>query len=231
MLITRILPAGVRVAECFGDEPTPVPHLGSAEAHAAARMSGGRRREFLTTRACARRALADLGVPPAPVPVGPDRAPQWPIGVVGSLTHCRGYRAAAVAAADQVASVGIDAEPARPLPASVLPRITSAGERAALRGARPIQEPLDRALFSAKESVFKAWYPVTRRYLAFGEAEVTFERPGEFVVRLLVAAPADWPDILRGRYVVGHDLVLTAVVVPRAEAGTALAVAPPAGRR
>ncbi|MGW7821409.1 4'-phosphopantetheinyl transferase family protein [Streptomyces puniciscabiei] len=56
-----------------------------------------RRREFATARVCARRALQALGLPPAPIPPGSNGAPQWPAGVVGSITHRRRYCAAAVA--------------------------------------------------------------------------------------------------------------------------------------
>ncbi|HEY3692789.1 MAG TPA: hypothetical protein VGL46_21300 [Pseudonocardiaceae bacterium] len=47
---------------------------------------------------------------------GERRKPVWPPGVVGSLTHCTGYRAAAVAHRRGVLTVGIDAEPHEPLP-------------------------------------------------------------------------------------------------------------------
>lgn len=75
-----------------------------------------RQREFATARSCARTALARLGVPPVPVLASPRGAPRWPAGVVGSITHCDGYRAAAVAYTRDVVSLGIDAEPDEPLP-------------------------------------------------------------------------------------------------------------------
>ena len=74
-------------------------------------------------RTCARIALGRLGLPPAPLLSGPKREPLWPDGVVGSITHCDGYRAVAVARADQLASIGIDAEPHAELPAGILARI------------------------------------------------------------------------------------------------------------
>ncbi|MER6333644.1 hypothetical protein ABT298_30840, partial [Streptomyces sp. NPDC001034] len=82
--------------------------------------SDERRREFATVRMCARTAPARLWV--APVPVVPRggvetrarHAPSWPDGIVGGMTRCRGYRAAAVLRDDVLASLGIDGEPHTP---------------------------------------------------------------------------------------------------------------------
>nr|WP_284287855.1 hypothetical protein [Angustibacter aerolatus] len=73
----------------------------------------------------ARQALRSLGVAPAPLPRGERGAPAWPLGVVGSITHCDGYRGAAVAAATECAAVGVDAEPAAPLPDGVLATVAT----------------------------------------------------------------------------------------------------------
>src|SRR4051812_37543143 len=99
-LLAGLLPAGVAVAESFGDEPEADLH--PEEAAAVAGAAERRRREFAAVRACARTALAALGVPPVAVP--PDvaaeqawarRAPGWPEGGTGGMTHCDGDRAAA----------------------------------------------------------------------------------------------------------------------------------------
>ena len=100
-----------------------------------ARAVDRRRAEFTTVRTCARIALGRLGLPPAPLLTGSKREPLWPAGVVGSITHCDGYRAAAVARASEVAAIGIDAEPHDPLPDGILDRVTLPAERAHL--ARP----------------------------------------------------------------------------------------------
>ncbi|MER6952345.1 hypothetical protein [Streptomyces sp. NPDC000618] len=93
------------------------------------------------------------------------RAPQWPVGVVGSMTHCSGYRAAAVVArADRLHSVGSDAEESAPLPGDlldlldlvVLPTERDLVERL---GAQSDAVPWDRSLFSCQDAVHKAWFP------------------------------------------------------------------------
>ncbi|WP_018680524.1 4'-phosphopantetheinyl transferase family protein [Actinokineospora enzanensis] len=210
MLITQLVPAAVRAVEWFGDRPDATVFPGE-DGHLR-RGDSARRREFATTRACAREALAGLGVRPGPIPVGADRSPGWPAGVVGSLTHCACYRAAAVANSRAVRSVGIDAEPAHPLPRRVLERVTTQAERAAL----PADiHPLDRVLFSAKETLFKAWYPITRRYLGFLDATVEIRPPHRFLARILVDdCPTSLRGLLTGRYIVERGLVITALTVP-----------------
>ena len=184
----------------------------------------GRRHQFAAGRHCARRALARLGFPPEPLLSGADRAPRWPDGVVGSITHCEGYAAAAVARRGDVAALGIDAEPHRPLPEGVLRLVAGDCERRWLASADgPIE--WDRLLFSAKESVFKAWFPLARRWLGFKDAVVTFAPDkGRFRAELRVPGPAiDGAALsaLDGRFAVGDGLALTAVVVPRGPAGPA----------
>ena len=89
---------------------------------------------------------------------GAKREPLWPAGVVGSITHCDGYRAAAVARATDLATVGIDAEPHEPLPDGVLAAIALPAEppRAA-RARRPTRGSTGTGCSSAPRS------PSTRR--------------------------------------------------------------------
>ncbi|MBU8859849.1 MULTISPECIES: 4'-phosphopantetheinyl transferase superfamily protein [unclassified Micromonospora] len=217
-MIEVLLPAGTPAVEAFTDVPDEAPYPG--EEDLVARAVAARRQEFVTARRCAREALACLGYAPAPIRPGPRREPVWPDGVVGSITHCTGYRAAAVAPAGALAGLGIDAEPHEPLPDGVAGVVLTAGEPdrlAALRAADPATH-WDRLLFSAKESVYKAWYPLTGRWLGFEEAELTFDRSGRFTARILVdgtrtdGGPA--LDVLDGRWLVAGGLLLTAVVVP-----------------
>src|SRR5258708_33184115 len=108
-MIERILPSWVAAVESFGDDPAAV--LFPQERAAIARASESRRREFATARACARAAMTRLGLSEVAVLPGSRGAPQWPEGVTGSITHCAGYRAAAVALTRDVVSLGVGAEP------------------------------------------------------------------------------------------------------------------------
>ena len=108
--------------------------------------------------------------------------------MVGSITHTTSFRAAAVAPRSLVASIGIDAEPNEPLPDGVEDVVTVPGEPemlAALARAFPATH-WGRVLFSAKESIYKAWYPLTGRWLGFEDARLTIDPAGMFAARLLI---------------------------------------------
>jgi 4'-phosphopantetheinyl transferase EntD len=179
-----------------------------------------RRREFITARACARQALAQLGLPPCAIATGERGQPLWPEGVLGSITHCAGYRACALARSPQLAGVGIDAEPHAPLPEGVLDEVARAEERPRLTQLARAEPAVhwDRLLFSAKEAVYKVWFPLAACWLGFEDAALTFDRAGRtFKAHLL----KPWPDgcpalpgVLEGRWLVREDLVLSAIALP-----------------
>jgi 4'-phosphopantetheinyl transferase EntD len=190
--------------------------LPRAERRAVAGAVLQRRREFATARHCARQALAALGAPAVPLPPDPDRLPKWPAGVVGSLTHCAGYRGAAVAWRHEVHAVGIDAEPHAPLPAGVAGLVLTEDERSALTGPKAGDLHLDRLAFCAKEAVYKAWFPLTRRWLEFTDVALTVRLDGTFLARVLVPdARAGDVDLgmVAGRWTVARGLVLAAVEI------------------
>lgn len=220
-VIEQILPGGVASAESFADPPDAV--VFSEEAAIVAKAVDERRREFTTARSCARRALTSLGMAPAPILPGERGAPQWPPGIVGSITHCTGYRAAAVARIRDMLTIGVDAEPNEVLPDGVLEVVSLAGERARLRDLAAAAPGVcwDRLLFSAKESVYKAWFPLTARWLGFEEAVITFDpADGTFAARLLVPGPQlDGRPLtgFAGRWLARDGLVLTAIAVPRGQ--------------
>lgn len=218
-LIECILPGPVAAAEAFEDDPGV--SLFPDEHAVVTRAAETRRCEFITARMCAHKALAKLGVPPVPVIPGPQGAPRWPAGVVGSITHCDGYRAAAVARAAEVMSLGIDAEPNESLPEGGMLRTIARAEERMRLSDLAIRMPgicWDRLLFSAKESVYKAWFPLVQRWLGFESADVVFDvAEGTFAARLLVPGPlvAGAPlTSMAGRWMSGQGLLLTAVVIP-----------------
>jgi len=218
-VIGDILPRQVVVEEAFEDLPDVM--LFPAEQAVIANAVAKRRQEFATVRACARAALARLGVPPAPIVPGVRGAPQWPPGVVGSMTHCAGYRASAVARERDVLTIGVDAEPHDKLPHGVLEAVTSRDEQlrvAALAAERP-EVCWDRMLFSAKESVYKAWFPLTQRWLGFEDAIVDVDGAAQtFTARLLVDGPVVNGAALsgfKGRWLVRDGLIATTIAIPR----------------
>lgn len=231
-MIAEVLPAGVESAELFHD-PDEL-GLFPAEAEQIARAIDKRKREYAGARRCAREAMGRLGLEPTAILKGEDGAPQWPRGVVGSMTHTDGYRAAAVGFSMRLRSVGIDAEQHAPLPSDgVLKSVSLPAERDWLDavGSGENSGPAageggvhwDRLLFSAKESTYKAWHPLTGRWLGFEDAHITFslgaEGPspsGVFRSRLLVPGHTrDGGELAEfaGRWLVRGGLVVTAIVV------------------
>ena len=140
---------------------------------------------------------------------------------MGSIAHCAGYCAAAVARAQDLVTIGLDAEPNAPLPGGVLELISQPAERARLRelAAASPGTGWDRLLFCAKEAVYKAWFPLTGRWLGFADADITIDATdGTFSARLLVPAPvlngAPLAGGFTGRWLASDDLILTAIAVP-----------------
>lgn len=180
-----------------------------------------RQREFAAVRRCARTAVARLGRSPAPIMSDEGGAPSWPSGIVGTMTHCAGYAAAALARADEVASLGADAEPHGPLPDGVVDLISLPRERTQLVRLADRNPGLhcDCLLFSAKEAVYKTWFPLMRCWLGFEQAEIEFDPERQtFCARLLIPGPVVNGfryDRFAGRWTVADGLLVTAIVLPR----------------
>ena len=206
IVIADLLPPAVAAAESIGPGPAPGPGLVPAE-QALVRTAGPRRRaEFTAGRACARAALAGLGLPAAPVLAGRAGEPRWPAGVTGSITHCAGYRACAVARTTDVAALGIDAEPDARLPAGLIESVAGPAERAwlARQAATAPAVCWDRLLFSAKEAVGKLWYPLTGHWPGFGQLAVFPDPAGTFDAQVAGSR-------LTGRWLARGGLIVTAV--------------------
>ena len=144
------------------------------EAACIPRALAKRRREFTAGRLCARAALAQLDIHGFPLVVGEARVPVWPAGVVGSISHCRGFCGVAVARAGTVAGLGLDVERADPLEPELVARICTPNERARLRPQAGAPDP-GKLTFCAKESFYKCYFPLTREFLGFQDVEVEFE--------------------------------------------------------
>jgi len=217
-VIETILPGAVISVEARED-PEDIA-LFPAEESSVGQAVDKRRREFTTARACVREAFRDLGLQPSAVPNGARGEPLWPAGVVGSITHCEGYRACAIARSTQMATIGIDAEPHAALPDGLLGEIAIAQELSWLRERRRDAPDVhwDRLLFSAKESVYKAWFPLAKQWLGFEDAVVSVDPSARtFTARLLVAAPMVEGRRLTGfagRWLIRDGLVLTAIALP-----------------
>jgi 4'-phosphopantetheinyl transferase EntD len=216
LMLAELVTPDVIAVDIVGDDPNA--YLLPEEEHLVAKAVAKRRREVTNARTCARRALARLGFAETVIPRGPKGEPLWPAGIVGSITHTSGYFAAAVAHADKIRSIGIDAEVHGALPEGVLAHIGFGPELTWLAGQDHAEVWWDRLLFSAKESVYKAWFPLTGRWLGFEDATVTIDPANRtFQARILVDGTTHTGTPLTamaGRWLVRDGLVLTAITLP-----------------
>lgn len=216
--LAALFPPGVEVFTL--DDREPVPGLLPAESGAIADAVPKRRAEFARGRSCARAALHELGIgSEGGIPVGPDRAPVWPSGAIGSITHCDGLVAAAACRADRFVGIGLDAERRGPLDPRLVERIATDLElaRAGESGLVP-QAELPRLVFSAKEVVHKCIHPGTQIALAFLDVLVTFDHAHRaFAVEAVGAGARAIAELARidGRYWFDADHLVTAGVVRR----------------
>jgi 4'-phosphopantetheinyl transferase EntD len=198
-----LAPPGVALAAADPTRPTTVwPHENLP------RSIPKRQTEFAAGRSCARAAMAALGLPPTAIPHGPDRAPVWPFGLHGSITHSASACLAAITLAPRL--IGADLEPATPLDPSLWQTLMLPSERAALaRSARPALTA--KLIFSAKEAAYKAQYLRSRTLLDFEALEITLG-PQTFTARFTTAIPGFAKDAcLHGRFceTQGHWLTLS----------------------
>lgn len=195
-----LFPASVVVAVAA---PCDFATLHPAEAAGIARAVPDRQREFAGGRAAARIAQHRLGRVPLPVPMGADRAPVWPEGLRGSITHAGGLCLAAVTDDPRIEALGLDLEVDESLPDGVAAEVLLPVE-AGMPG---------RVVFSAKETVFKALYPTVGAVFGFEAVRVLVEGDrfgAETLVRLGPLAPG---LRLSGRLWRGDGLILTALAL------------------
>jgi 4'-phosphopantetheinyl transferase EntD len=197
-LLARILAPGLFGAEMEDVGQTVA--LFPQEEILVAKSADKRRREFALGRACARIALAPLGHGAAVIAKRKNGAPCWPAGVLGSITHAKGYAAALAGEARLFSGIGIDAERLGGVTRDLWPRLFDAAEREYLE---TVDDGTCAAtlFFSAKEACYKAW--AIDGALPFRDIHVTQQQDG---------FTAHWlGKVLQGRYAVEGDLMLTAV--------------------
>ena len=147
--------------------------LTEGEAELIASAVETRKIEFATTRRLARDALVRLGAPRAEILRDENGAPQWPLGFSGSLTHSRTQAYVALGRTSEVGTIGIDVEDREGLSGALWSIVLTDAEHARVAAYSPSNRARAAlAIFSAKESFYKAQYPRTQQVLGFGDADV-----------------------------------------------------------
>jgi enterobactin synthetase component D len=148
-----------------------------------------------------------------------DRAPRWPAGIVGSITHTAHFAWAVVAPSAQLRSVGIDAE-SLPSPDGVdaIRSVATSPDDAPPKIDRIDEATHYALLFSAKESLFKCLHPLVRRMFWYEDAGLSFDHDaGRFHAVLRIDLDAEFRRgvELTGSYFVTAGRVHTAMFLPR----------------
>jgi len=173
-----------------------------------------RRAEFGTARVCARQALAQFGVVAGPLVPATDRAPVWPPGFVGSISHADDWCAVVVCPTTQARGIGLDLERDDSAAAELEALICTAGEREWLAEQElSSRRHLRTLLFSAKEAAYKCQYPLTRQILGFLDLEVQVDLEAEqFSVRAVAqdSRLVELTQRMAGRMLWRDGLVFTA---------------------
>jgi len=165
-----------------------------AESVHVRRAVAKRQREFHAGRHAARVALDAIGYGGATIPAGSSREPLWPHGTTGSIAHSGDMAVAVVARTTENFLLGVDIEADHAVAADLWSVCFTDGERAVLDLRDAGMAGLEASIrFSAKESIFKALFPATRRWLDFREVEVRLDWSR---LQFHVALPREWLDVI-----------------------------------
>ena len=138
-----------------------------------------RKEHYRSGRICAGEVLSKLGTLGQPVLRDPQtREPLWPEGISGAITHSGKWAAAAAGKTSDVSGIGIDLENLeRQVDSRISRHVCIPEEQKWLQecGEDFLEKNL-KIIFSAKESIFKAFFPYTRTYLHFHDARILMEQ-------------------------------------------------------
>lgn len=176
----------------------------------------GRRNEFGLGRSMARKAMRTLGLGLCAIPVAPDRAPVWPNGISGSISHGGGVCVSVVSADPGIAALGIDVDSADPLCADLWEIVCDSTERDWLIS-HPMADQgcMAKLIFCAKEAAYKAQYPVSKQLFGFEGFRILVDlQAGRFTARFTESvSPFYRGETLHGRFQILDTLIICAVAV------------------
>lgn len=176
-----------------------------------------RRREFVAGRLASHSLLRRLNCKIRPILVGRGRAPVFPSGIVGSISHLEDDCRVVMARDTAIASLGLDLVYAQPLEQASWATVLTRTERARLEGLAPADRGMAAILtFSAKESVYKCLYPLSGRWLDFQDVEIEFD-PRRRRFKAILQQPSNhaFPGstLSEGRYRNEGDRIATGLTI------------------
>ena len=167
-----------------------------------------RRAEQQSADMCVERLLSALGHPGAGAVHGRGGERLWPDGIVGSLTHKGTIVLGAAARTRTFLALGIDLETWSPDDLDLADVVASEG--------LPSLSPTALAatlVFSAKEALFKAQFPLTGRRLEFEDVDLSWGAATDVPPRMTASCRA-LPGFTVRAVVQGRDIVCAALSAP-----------------
>lgn len=171
-----------------------------------------RKAEYLAGRICAKKALNQLDISTIPISQ-PDRSPLWPENISGSITHSHHIAASAVVNIQDWLTIGLDIEQlmSEERSTKLSSHIVDEQELSIMKDDIAVFITL---AFSIKESLFKALFPITKKYFYFHDAEIVeWSCSGKITLRLLIDLSNDWKKgtIIKGMYCLKEGYIWTMV--------------------
>ncbi|MDA5558617.1 4'-phosphopantetheinyl transferase family protein [Shimia sp. MMG029] len=209
-----IAPEGVAIA--ISDPKAVYAALWPEEAVAITNARPARQREYAAGRHAARGAMQDLGVRVQAVPSGADRAPIWPEGLSGSISHDADVCIAVIGKRHQFSAIGVDVEPDAPLEDALISEVCTAAELDPLSGCTRAEKALwARRIFSAKEAAFKAQYMLSGAMFGFESLAITYDKSGKRFTARFCQPTAQIPAnaCLTGVQIVTQHQVISLVTI------------------
>lgn len=196
-----------------------VSELFASETPAIAKAIDSRRHEYATGRVLARGLLADLGHEAAPlVYEKKTRLPVWPAGAIGSISHSDDLCIVGVAQTARYRGLGLDVEPDEPVRGGVERIVLQQGDDStewswAEEGGDAAEfSRRTRIVFSVKEAVYKAFYPLTRDFWNFHDVSVEIDLDaGRFRAEV---PPTAFGQRAEGRVLRRSGWILSSVTLP-----------------
>lgn len=200
-------------------EPSLHPVLAEEAACLSASAVEKRKKEFAMGRSCAHQALDPFGMAHVPILKHKNRAPIWPESMVGTLSHASRWAAAAVGEKTKVRGIGLDLEDLdRSVNLDIQRHVCRKEEREWLSQFDPSQQDRNlKILFSAKESIFKCFFPIAEVFLNFHDAEIQLNaEDSRFEFTLLKESGPHIPVGFQhfGTFRIVEHMVLTSIWIP-----------------
>lgn len=209
--VISLFPNGVPLGVGIGDPRHQIAASYPEEEENIGRAVPKRVNEFRMGRAAARSAMTDIGITASAIPSRSDRTPDWPDGLVGSISHCEDMCIATVS--KSLRSIGVDVEQSTDLPAEIWDEILLPEEQRVL-ASLPRSGEFAKLVFSAKEAAYKAQYPLSHTLFGFHDLGLEWAPDGTFTATFLCGAgPFASGDSLAGRFMMTDQHIVTAVAV------------------